>query len=261
MPNYKLQIPDFSMKYFLLLLSFGICHLTLFSQSKLDVIYLDAGHGGKDPGTIGDVTGVQEKNIVLPVTMKLGKLIEQRYPGIKIIYSRTTDEFTTVKERTTQANDNKAKLFISIHANHKKLEESDKKGFEVYLLNKERMPEAVQFTLKENYKLLFSQFGNDSLDKFIFASLAQAGYTRLSEYFANIIETNMISYTELETRGVFQAGNWVTLGASMPTVLVETGYLSDIKDEKYLSGEKGQNDVAFALFNAFQNFKVLYESQ
>ncbi len=123
------------------------------------------------------------------------------------------------------------------------------------------MPEAVQFTLKENYKLLFSQFGNDSLDKFIFASLAHAGYTRLSEYLANIIEMNMLSYTELETRGVFQAGNWVTLGASMPTVLVETGYLSDINDEKYLSSEKGQNDVAISLFNAFQNFKILYESQ
>lgn len=261
MKNFKAQISKNSAKYLLLLLAFEFCHLTLYSQNRLDVIYLDAGHGGKDPGTIGDVTGVQEKNIVLPVTMKLGKLIEQRYPGIKIIYSRTTDEYTTVKERTTQANENKAKLFISIHANHKKLEESDKKGFEVYLLNKERMPEAVQFTLKENYKLLFSQFGNDSLDKFIFASLAHAGYTRLSEYLANIIEMNMLSYTELETRGVFQAGNWVTLGASMPTVLVETGYLSDINDEKYLSSEKGQNDVAISLFNAFQNFKILYESQ
>lgn len=241
--------------------SLFITHSSLFSQPKLDVIYIDAGHGGKDPGTIGDKTGVQEKNIVLPIAVKLGKMIEDKFPGIKVVYSRTTDEFTTVKERTTQANNEKAKLFISIHANHKKMEESDKKGFEVYLLNKERMPEAVQFTLKENYKLAFQKFGNDTLDNFIFASLAQAGYTRMSEYLASIVEMSMIDHTQLESRGVYQAGNWVTLGASMPSVLVETGYLSDINDENYLSGEKGQNDIAIALFNAFLNYKVLYESQ
>ena len=266
MNNSLLQMGKSMKRGFYCLLFIAHCTLlivncTLFSQPKLDVIYIDAGHGGKDPGTIGDKTGVQEKNIVLPIAVKLGKMIEEKYPGIKIIYSRTTDEFTTVKERTTQANNERAKLFISIHANHKKMEESDKKGFEVYLLNKERMPEAVQFTLKENYKLAFQKFGNDTLDNFIFATLAQAGYTRMSEYLASIVEVSMIDHTQLETRGVYQAGNWVTLGASMPSVLVETGYLSDINDENYLSSEKGQNDVAIALFNAFMNYKVLYESQ
>ena len=261
MTNSKAQIPKKILKHVMLLLAFGFCHLTLFSQSKLDVIYIDAGHGGKDPGTIGDHTGVQEKNIVLPITMKLGKMIEEKYPEIKVIYSRTTDEFSQVRERTIQANNSKAKLFVSIHANHKKMEESDKKGFEIYLLNKERFPEAVEFTMKQNYQLVFKQFGIDTLDNFIFSSLAQAGYTRLSEYFASIIEVNMLSYSELISRGVYQAGNWVTLGDSMPSVLVETGYLSDINDEKYLSSEKGQNDVVVALFNAFGNFKVLYEAQ
>ena len=71
----------------------------------------------------------------------------------------------------------------------------------------------------------------------------------------------MLSHTELESRGIIQAGNWVTLGASMPSVLVETGYLSDPNDEIYLSSEKGQNEVAIALFTAFQNYKVLYEAQ
>lgn len=233
----------------------------LIAQSRLDIIYIDAGHGGKDPGAIGDNTGVQEKNIVLPIAMKLGKLIEEKYPEIKIIYSRTTDEYSQVRDRTIEANNQKAKLFISIHANHKKQEESDKQGFEIYLLNKERMPEAVQFTMKENYKLAPQQFGRDTMDNFIFSSLAQNGYTKLSEFFANFVEVNMISNTELISRGIYQAGNWVTLGASMPSVLVETGYLSDINDEKYLSSEKGQNDVATSLFYAFQNYKILYESQ
>lgn len=261
MPNFKAQISKYFIKHLLLLLAFGFCHLTLYSQNKLDVIYLDAGHGGKDPGTIGDKTGVQEKNIVLPITIKLGKLIEEKYPDIKIIYSRTTDEFSQVRDRTIAANNNRAKLFVSIHANHKKMEESDKKGFEIYLLNKERFPEAVEFTMKQNYQIAFQQFGTDTLDNFIFSSLAHAGYTRFSEYLASIIEVNMLSHTELESRGVFQAGNWVTLGASMPSVLVETGYLSDPQDEIYLSSDKGQNEVAIALFTAFQNYKVLYESQ
>ncbi len=261
MPNFKGQISKHFLKHLLFLLAFGFCHLTLFSQNKLDVIYIDAGHGGKDPGTIGDKTGVQEKNIVLPISMKLGKLIEEKYPAIKIVYARTTDEYSQVKDRTIEANNQRAKLFISIHANHKKQEESDKQGFEVYLLNKERFPEAVEFTMKQNYQIAFQQFGKDTLDNFIFSSLAQAGYTRLSEYFASIIEVNMLDHSELISRGVYQAGNWVTLGASMPAVLVETGYLSDINDEKYLSSDKGQTDIAIALFNAFQNYKALYESQ
>jgi len=261
MPNFKAQISKLSLKHLLLLLAFGFCHLTLLSQSRLDVIVLDAGHGGKDPGTIGDFTGVQEKNIVLPITMKFGKLIEESYPSIRIIYPRSTDEFIEVKERTRIANQNLAKLFISIHANHKKVEESQKKGLEIYLLNKERYPEAVQITMNENLQLVFSQFGSDTLDNFIFSSLVQDGYTRFNEYLATIIEVSMLSFTELESRGVIQAGNWVSLGASMPSVLVETGYLSDEGDELYLSSDRGQNDVANALFNAFQQYKHLFETQ
>ncbi len=262
MSNFKAQISNKLLHAIIIVLAFGFCHLTfLYAQNRLDVVILDAGHGGKDPGTIGDFTGVQEKNIVLPITMKLGKLIEDRFPEIKIIYPRTTDEFIDLKVRTKIANENKGKLFVSIHANHKKKEESDKKGFEVYLLNRERMPEAVSYTINENSQLIFQQFGNDTLDHFIFASLAQNGYTRFNEYFASLIEVNMLSLTDLESRGVYQAGNWVTLGASMPSVLVETGYLSDANDEKYLSSEKGQNDISIALFNAFQQYKLLYEMQ
>ncbi|MCI0716699.1 MAG: N-acetylmuramoyl-L-alanine amidase [Chlorobi bacterium] len=248
-------------KIFLLFLVFELCNLTLLSQNKLDVIVLDAGHGGKDPGTIGDNTGVQEKNIGLPVTMKLGKLIEEKFPDIKIIYIRTTDEFIDLKERTKIANLSKAKLFISVHANHKKAEETEKNGFEIYLLNRERFPEAVQITMKENSLLKFESLGADTTDNFIFSSLAQNGYQKYNEFLASNIEISMLNFTELASRGAIQAGFWVTLGASMPAVLVETGYLSDLKDERYLTSEKGQNDVAIALFNAFQSYKMLCEMQ
>ncbi len=244
--------------FFLLLI---VNYSLLIAQNRLDVIVIDAGHGGKDPGTIADKTGVQEKNIVLPISLKLGSYIEKKFPGIKVIYTRTTDEFIELKERTKLANNSKAGLFISIHANHKKQEESEKNGFEIYLLNRERFSEAVLVTMKENTVLSFKQSGGDTTDAFIFSTLAQTGYNKFNEYLASHIELSLINSTQLMTRGVMQAGFWVIIGASMPAVLVETGYLSDINDERYLSSEKGQNDVAMGLFNAFQNYKILFESQ
>jgi len=264
MTNIKYQISssNYILKYFYLLV---ICSLLFVicanAQSRLDVIAIDAGHGGKDPGTIGDKTGVYEKNIVLPIALKLGALIEKRFPLIRIIYLRKTDEFIELTERTRIANENKAKLFISIHANHKKQEESDKNGFEIYLLSKERFNEAVLITMKNNRLITFNQNGKDTIDNFIFSSLAQNGYYRFNEYIANKIELNMLNYTQLESRGVMQAGFWVIVGTTMPSVLVETGYLSDLNNEQYLSSEKGQTDIAIALFNAFLNYKVIFESQ
>lgn len=248
------------LKYCLISLLIAHCSL-LIAQNKLDVIVIDAGHGGKDPGTIGDKTGVYEKNIVLPIALKLGAYIEKRYPFIKIIYPRKTDEFIELNDRTKMANENNAKLFISIHANHKKQEETEKNGFEIYLLSKERFGEAVLVTMKENKLVSYTQNGTDTIDNYIFSSLAQNGYYRFNEYLASKLEMNMLNLTQLASRGVMQAGFWVIVGASMPAVLVETGYLSDQMNEQYLSSEKGQTDVAIALFNAFQNYKVIYESQ
>ncbi len=253
-------MPKFHLKYFFLFyLIFVICNLT-FSGDKLDVIVIDPGHGGKDPGTIG-VTGVQEKNIVLPIALKLGSMIQKNFPDIKVIFTRTGDDFPSLRDRTNTANSNKAKLFISIHANHKKQEESEKNGFEIYMVNKDRFPEAIQITMKDNHLLHFQKSGNDSTDNIIFSTLALNGYYRYNEYFASFIEMNMLTFSQLQSRGVFQADFWVMLGASMPSVLVETGYVSDANDEKYLSSDAGQNDIAAALFNAFSKYKILYEMQ
>jgi len=247
-----------NLKYILVLL---IVHCSLLiAQNKLDVIVIDPGHGGKDPGTIG-VTGVQEKNIVLPIGLKLGAMIQQKFPDIKIIYTRNNDEFPSLTERTKLANNNKAKLFISIHANHKKQEESDKNGFEIYMVNKDRFPEAVQITMHDNSLLHFQKYGTDSTDSIIFSTLALNGYYRFNEYLASSIEFNMLNYTQLQSRGVYQADFWVILGASMPSILVETGYVSDANDEKYLSSNAGQTAIAAALFNGFNNYKMLYELQ
>ena len=241
--------------YFIILIN-----ISAQAADKLDVIVIDAGHGGRDPGTIG-LSGTQEKNINLPVAVKLGALIEKEFPDIKIIYTRVKDDFVEVRERTVIANNNKAKLFISIHSNYKKKEETEKNGFEVYVLNTERFPEAISYTLKENSNLKFEQYGRDTTDKFIYSSLAENGYLHFSEIFSSRIDFNMVSMTKLASRGVMQAGFWVLVGSSMPVVLVECGYLSDSIDEKFLSSSEGQNAIATALYQGFVNYKMIYEAE
>jgi N-acetylmuramoyl-L-alanine amidase len=232
----------------------------VYAADKLDVIVIDAGHGGKDPGTIG-LSGVFEKSVNLPIALKLGELIQKNFPSIKIIYTRTKDDFVEVRERSVIANNNKAKLFISIHSNYKKKEETEKNGFEVYVLNMERFPEAISYSLRENSNLKFEQYGRDTTDKYIYSSLAENGYLHFSEILSSGIESNMVSMTQLASRGVMQAGFWLLVGSSMPVVLVECGYLSDSIDEKFLSSPEGQSAIATALYQGFVNYKLIYEAE
>jgi N-acetylmuramoyl-L-alanine amidase len=245
------------LKYLFFFLFFT--YTSIYAVDLLDVIYIDAGHGGKDPGTM--TVMVKEKDINLPIALKLGSLIQSAFPKTKIYYSRTGDEYTDPRERAAQANQLKAKLFISIHVNHKKEEETDKNGFEIYLLNKDRMNEAVEITQKENTNLNFKQFGNDETDKFIFSSLAQYGYLKYTEYLASFFQSKLIDMTTIASRGVLQSGFWVLLGASMPSVLVECGYISDENDEKFLTSVEGQTKIANALFEGYKSFKNVYELQ
>src|SRR5260221_10039362 len=227
-------------KIFFKVLILFIAHCTLLiAQNRLDVVVIDAGHGGKDPGTIG-VTGVQEKNLNLPIALKLGELISQKYPEVRVLLTRSVDEFPSLKDRTNLANNNHAKLFISIHANHKKKEESEKTGFEVYLIDKQRFPEALSITMNDFNATKFQKTGTDTTENYIFANLARNGIYKYNEILANRIEISMANNTQLASRGVFQADLWVLLGSSIPSVLVETGYVSDANEEKYLSSTAGQ---------------------
>ena len=229
----------------------------MYSKGNLDVVVIDAGHGGKDPGTLGE-SGIKEKDITLPIALKLGDLIKQNFPNINVIYTRKTDIFIEVKDRTVIANNNKAKLFISIHVNHKKEDETEKNGFEIYLLNKDRFPEAVEITEKENSKLKFQSIDKSDVNNYIFSSLAETGYLRFAEFLSGNMMMNMLSLTGLNSRGIMQAGFWVLL-ASMPSILVETGYISDENDAKYLTSPAGQTNIAKALFQGFSIYKKYYE--
>lgn len=230
------------------------------NDKKIFTVILDAGHGGKDPGTTG-LSGVYERNIVLSISQKIQDLLAKEYSDVRVVMTRSTDEFIELKERGNIANSENGNLFVSIHCNAKKNEENDKSGFEIFVLDLARVDEAQNITYEEN-KFIANTEKPDSnyfTQRKILASVYQQSYLNYSNRFAKIVETEMIKGTKLPSRGVFQAGFWVLLSASMPSILVECGYLSNKSDEEYLKSETGQTDIAKSVFKAIRYFKMDYD--
>ena len=230
---------------------------------KFDVIVLDAGHGGKDAGAIG-VNGIKEKNVNLGVTLELGKLILREMKDVKVVYTRTTDKFVELYRRGKIANENDGKLFISIHCNSTPHKPTDASGFEVYLLRPGRTKEAIAIAERENSVIHYEdnpkRYEKLTDENFILVSMAHSAYMRYSEKFSELVDKNYTIHTGIPSRGVKQAGFYVLVGASMPSVLVELGFLSNRHDAKYLSSSKGQRKIAESIFNAIKNYKKFYES-
>jgi N-acetylmuramoyl-L-alanine amidase len=223
---------------------------------RIYTVIIDAGHGGKDPGTIGK-SGVYEKNIVLPIALKVRDFLEKDYTDIRVVMTRDRDEFIEVKRRGQIANEESGNLFISIHCNAKKNEENDKSGFEIYLLDLARYDEAREINLNENR--YFAGYGFAPESSRLYSSLYHSAYALYSEIYSKMLETEMIRNTKLPSRGVFQAGFWVLLGASMPTVLIECGYLSNSVDEEFLKSDKGQTEIARSIYKSIRFFKMDYD--
>lgn len=222
---------------------------------KIDVVIIDAGHGGKDPGTIG-LSDYYEKNINLSIALKLKEYLIKEYNDVDVYLTRNQDEFIDLKSRGKFANDYRGNLFISIHCNAKKNEESNKKGFEIYILGTERAAEALEFIRNENP--LFAS-GAQFIDSEIIPSLTANAFMKYSEKFSLILQTELIKGTYLENRGIYQAGYYVLVASSMPAVLLECGYLTDKSDEEYLSSSKGQDDIAKSVYKSIRYFKFDYD--
>jgi N-acetylmuramoyl-L-alanine amidase len=230
---------------------------------KLDVIVLDAGHGGKDPGTIG-VIGTREKDITLGVALKLGALIERYMTGVKVVYTRKTDKFIELYRRGQIANEAEGKLFVSIHCNSTERKPSNANGFEIYLLRPGKTEDAIRIAEKENAVVQLEKdyedrYQNLTEENFIILTMAQSAYVKQSERFAELLEETMSAEMEAQRTPVKQAGFYVLVGASMPNVLIETGYLSNPKEEKFLRSPSGQQKIAEAILKALQRFKIEYE--
>ncbi len=230
---------------------------------ELGVIVIDPGHGGRDYGATG-VTHVKEKDVTLGVSLKLGKLISKHLPNVKVVYTRTDDSFVELDRRGKIANEAEGKLFISIHCNSLKRKPSPTRGFEVYLLRPGRTSEAVSIAERENSVIKLEEgyeerYKELNEENFILVTMAQSAYVKASELFADIAQQEMESHLAIPNRGVKQAGFYVLVGASMPNVLVETAYLSNREDERFLSSSSGQQKIADALFKAIKRYKEEYE--
>jgi len=234
------------------------------SKWNFDCVVIDAGHGGKDPGTIG-VTGVREKDVNLAVALKLGKLIENNLEGVRVVYTRKTDEFIELYKRGKIANEAGGKLFISIHCNSTETKDNGYRGFEVYLLRPGRTKEAIRIAEFENSVIKYEENPNryEKLtdENFILVSMVHSQYMRYSESLSDFLNQNWKREVSIPSLGIKQAGFYVLVGASMPSVLIENGFLSNRKDEAYLASNSGKKLIAETIFNSIKMYKEFYEKE
>jgi len=243
----------------ILIILFVSSNSNLQIEKKKFVVVIDAGHGGKDPGAIG-LSKVYEKNLNLAIAMKLKNLLDNKYDDIEVVMTRTSDEFIELKDRGKIANEKNGDLFVSIHCNYKKTEDVDKNGFEIYISDLSRLTESEYYTKYQNRIFNTDNKDTNSTEWKTWTSLLvplyQNIYQRLSERFAVISELEMTKNTILLSRGVNQEAFFVLVGASMPVVLIECGFLSNEGDENYLKSEKGQDEIAKSIYKAIIYFKM-----
>jgi N-acetylmuramoyl-L-alanine amidase len=240
-------------------------HATDEPGEKLDVVVLDAGHGGHDPGALGSKT--REKDITLAITLKLGEYIEKNIPDVKVIYTRSKDEFIELYERADIANRNHADLFISIHANW--FANPRTCGAETYTLGTsgdERnlqvaMKENSVITLEEDYTTNYEGFDPNSAESYIIFNLIQKTYSHQSIEFADMVQRQFRERAQRNDRGVKQERFIVLWRTTMPSVLIETGFITNANEEKYLMSDEGQEYLASAIYRAFRDYKRSIESK
>jgi len=229
---------------------------------NFDVIVIDAGHGGKDYGAIG-VNNTVEKEINLAVALKVGKLVKENLKDVKVVYTRSDDHFVELYKRGKIANENEGKLFISIHCNAAPKKKRDPNGFEVYLLRPGRTEEAIGIAERENKVIEYEEdpkrYQKLTDENFILVSMAHSSSMKYSEKFADMVHRQFEQNLSLTPRGVKQAGFYVLVGASMPSVLIETGYVSNPQDAAFLRSEKGQLQIAQSIVSSIKSFKTYYD--
>ncbi len=223
------------------------------------VVVIDAGHGGKDPGAEGKRS--KEKDITLSIALKTGKYIEELMEDVKVIYTRKEDEFIELYKRAEIANKAKADLFISIHCNGFRDIRIDGSETFVMGIHKDQgnlevaMKENSVITLEEDYTTRYQGYDPNSSESFIIFSLMQNIYLEQSLNFANYIQDQFRNRVGRTDRGVKQAGLIVLWQTTMPSVLVETGFITNSQEERFLMSEQGQDYIASAIFRAFRDYK------
>jgi N-acetylmuramoyl-L-alanine amidase len=239
-----------------------ILNLSNIQAQKSFTVVIDPGHGGKDPGCVGSIS--KEKAINLAVAMRLGSLIEQNHRDVQIIYTRKTDVFIPLDERANIANRYKADLFISIHANSVK--RGNASGTETYTLGLANSDENLEVAMRENSVILmeddylrkYEGFDPKSSESYIIFEFIQNKHMNQSISFASDIQKSFVK-SKRYNRGVRQAGLLVLRKTSMPSVLIELGFISNRAEERFMASIDGQITLAQAIYRAFDNYKKDYD--
>jgi N-acetylmuramoyl-L-alanine amidase len=232
---------------------------TDIASEKKWVIVIDAGHGGKDPGAIGTIS--KEKNINLAIALKLGGYLEQNLSNVKVLYTRKTDVFPGLNERAEFANKNEADLFISIHTNSLPSKRTIK-GTETFIMGPSKDEQNLEVAMKENevimleddYTTKYEGFDPKSPESYIIFSLMQNVFQEQSTDLASKIQSQFKNRAGRIDRGVKQDVFWVIYMTSMPSVLVETGFITNPDEEKYLVSDEGQDLIASAIYRATRDY-------
>ena len=235
----------------------------LFSQQKYTVV-LDAGHGGTDPGARGKISW--EKDIALSISLELGRILKENIPALNIVYTRKEDKFLTLYRRSEIANKSNADLFISIHADS--FSKSSVYGATTYLMglskssanmNVAKRENSVIF-LEEDYEQTYKDFDPNSSESVMLLSLTQKAKIDNSTILANLIQDQFKNRVGIRSRGVKQAPFQVLWNTTMPSVLIETGFMTNPAEEKKLNNKMHRVYIASAIFRAIRDYKTYLES-
>ena len=237
------------------------------AQNSQFTVVIDPGHGGKDPGALGSVA--KEKDIVLSVGLKLGKLIEQNHPDVKVIYTRDSDRFVELNKRAEIANKAHADLFISIHCNALDRRKTSPQGVETFVLGLHRSKDNLDVAKAENavimyeddYSVKYEGFNPNEPESYIIFEFMANEFLSQSVHLATLVQNKLITNSKRVNRNVRQAGFLVLREVAMPSILIELGYISNRNEENYLKSESGQTSLASSIYQGFKDYKREYDKK
>lgn len=250
---------------FVMVLLFGMMVTATSAGKKTFTLVIDAGHGGHDAGAVGAIS--KEKNINLNVALAFGKLVEANCPDVNVIYTRKTDVFIPLNERANIANRNKADLFVSVHTNALP-KGRVARGFEVYTLGMHRAADNLAVAKRENsvislekdYKQRYQGFDPNSSESYIMFEFIQDRNMSKSVELAKMIQKEACSAAGRNNMGVHQAGFLVLRATSMPSCLIELGFITTPDEERFLNSQDGIGKLARGIYNAFAKYKNKYNT-
>lgn len=249
---------------------FSLFFLLLFlfsgAQKKFTIV-LDPGHGGSDHGAnrkYSDLGTVREKDVTLAITLKLGRMLEKN-KDYKVIYTRKIDEFPSLTDRTTLANRSKADLFISVHVNAST--KSSPYGTETFVQGPDQNKTNLEVAKAENDVIfldekdreMFASYDPKSPESLIALRIQQSKYLETSLLFGSYVEDNFVKKNNRFSRGVKQQNLHVLRLNAMPSVLIETGFVSNYEEAAYLASDKGQNEIAQSIYDAIVDYRKTIE--